>query len=87
MGFSSQGCLPAIFPKVSAPLWLIAGKATSLKCPYFCMAYRSACRRASAPVKISTSLPPSSSNHSTPHWPSRSSKTMAGLVITVNPAG
>src|SRR5262249_33307714 len=52
----------------------------SLNCPYFCIAYRSACRRASWPVKISNSQRPSSSNHSTRHWPgiARSSKTFAG---------
>src|SRR5438105_14565842 len=46
------------------------------------MAYRSACRRASWPVKISNSQRPSSSNHSTRHWPGvpRSSKTLAGSV-------
>src|SRR5205085_10758858 len=40
------------------------------------MAYRSACRRAPSP----NSQRPSSSNHSTRHWPgvSRSSKTLAG---------
>src|SRR6266550_8528593 len=55
-------------------------RCTSLKCPYFCIAYRSACRRASGPVKISNSHLPSSSNHSTRHWPgvARSSRTFAG---------
>jgi hypothetical protein len=33
------------------------------------MAYRSACRRASGPVKISNSHRPSQSNRSTHHWP------------------
>src|ERR1044071_825078 len=44
------------------------------------MADRSACRRASWPVKISNSQRPSSSNHSTRHCPGvwRSSKTLAG---------
>jgi len=53
---------------------------TSLKCPHFCIAYRKACRRASRPTKISNSQRPSSSNHSTRHWPgvARSSKTFAG---------
>ena len=40
---------------------------------------RRAFARASGPVKISNSHRPSSSNHSTRHWP-RSSKTLAGSV-------
>jgi hypothetical protein len=59
---------------------LCCSSCTSRKWPYFRMAYRSACRRASWPVKISSSQRPSSSNHSTRHWPGvwRSSKTFAG---------
>src|SRR5438105_2664238 len=47
------------------------------------MAYRSACRRAVGPLKISNSQRPSSSNHSTRHWPGvpPSSKTLAGSFI------
>src|SRR5436305_13992864 len=56
---------------------------TSSKCPYRLTAYRSACARASGPVKMSNSLRPSSSNHSTRHRPglTRSSKTLAGSAI------
>src|SRR5262249_16450513 len=61
---------------------LCSSSCTSLNCPYFRIAYRSACRRASSPLKMSNSQRPSSSNHSTRHWPgvARSSKTFAGSV-------
>ena len=47
------------------------------------MAYRSASRRAVGPAQISNSQRPSSSNHSTRHWPGvpRTSKTLAGSLI------